>query len=332
MADQRQHNDSASRATVDTDNEDVTKRKGFAPRLLFALLLLSFGSASQGFASSIIATTLSQPSFYISMNLVTAKNAAALVGATNALFYTGGALGALSSGYIVHRYGRKKSAGIAALIILISSAVLAGSVHIAMFIVFRFCQGWGTFQMFSTIPTWMSELVPPAKRGALVQIHPSMINFGYVAASYTGVGFFYLKDSNNNQWRGPLALAGLFPVLLLLGYPWLPESPRFLVANDKLDEAWKILQRLHADTHDPQDVFAKKELYQIQQQTRLEQEQRHFSISGTYIEIFRRPTLRKRAFIVMFLTFMQMSSGALVMNSKKAPFEIREDIVYRGVS
>ncbi|CAK7235170.1 hypothetical protein SBRCBS47491_009200 [Sporothrix bragantina] len=163
------------------------------------------------------------------MNLATAPNAVALIGATNGLYYTGGAFGSLFSGFVVHKYGRKKSAALAALIILISSGIIAGSVHIGMFITFRFFQGWGSFQMLSTIPMWMAELVPPKKRGLLVQIHPAMINLGYTVASYTGIGFYYYSG-HNNQWRGPLGLAALFPFLFLIFMRWMSSGA--LVINN----------------------------------------------------------------------------------------------------
>lgn len=298
--------------------DDAVNATGLNPRVIFILVFLGFGSTSMGYASSIVATTLSQPSWYKSMNLYTASNSAALIGATNALFYTGGAFGSIFSGFIVHKYGRKKCAGLAALIILIASALVTASQHIGMFITFRFFQGWGSFQMLSTIPMWMAELVPPKRRGLLVQIHPAMINFGYTAATYTGIGFFYYSGGGDNQWRGPIGLAGLFPLLFLAGIYWIPESPRFLISNGRIEEAWDIIRRLHSNPRDPEHLFARKELYQIHQQVQLDNAQ-SVDIQSAYLNIFRRKSLRKRAFIAMFLTFSQMSSGALVVNSELHP-------------
>jgi MFS family permease len=240
----------------------------------------------------------------------------ALIGATNGGFYAGGAFGSIFSGYFAHRYGRKKSAALAALIILISSALITASYHIAMFITFRVFQGWGSFQMLSTIPMWMAELVPPHRRGMLVQIHPAMINTGYTVASYTGVGFFYYTGGGKDTWRGPLGLAGLFPLLLLLGIYWIPESPRYLLSNDRKEEAWDVLRQLHSDPRDPNHLYAKNELDQIERQVHLDNAESAKSISGNYLKIFQRASFRKRFFMTIFLTFAQMSSGALVVNSK----------------
>lgn len=296
-------------------SDDMPVVTGFNRRVLFILVLLGFGSASMGYAASIIATTLTQPSFYVKLNLTNATNLTALIGATNGLFYAGGAFGSIFSGYVAHKYGRKISAGTAALTILISSAIICGSTHIAMFITFRFFQGYGCFNMMSTIPMWMAELVPPKKRGMLVQIHPAMINFGYVVASYTGIGFYYFHDPSNNQWRGPMGLAGFFPFLFLLGIYWIPESPRYLLANDKTDAAWEILRQLHSHPRDPEHFYAKKELYQIQQQMQLDKEFSAPTVFGNYGRIAMKKSLRNRALLTMFVTFAQMGSGALVINS-----------------
>ncbi|CAK7200317.1 hypothetical protein SEUCBS139899_003008 [Sporothrix eucalyptigena] len=298
----------------DVHHDDRAVSDGINSRVIFIFIILGFGSASMGYASSIIATTLSQPSWAISMNLATATNATALIGATNGLYYTGGTFGALFAGYFVHKYGRKKCAALAAIIILVSSGIIAGSVHIGMFITFRFFQGWGSFQMLSTIPMWMAELVPPKKRGFLVQIHPAMINVGYTVASYTGIGFYYYSG-HNNQWRGPLGLAGFFPFLFLVFIRWAPESPRYLVSKNRTDEAWDILRRLHSSKNDPGHLFAKRELYQIQQQVQLDLAQSAGTVSGNYAKIFRTKSLRRRAMMSAFLTFAQMSSGALVINN-----------------
>ncbi|KAL4736252.1 general substrate transporter [Aspergillus similis] len=246
---------------------------------------------------------------------LSASNSAALIGATNGLFYTGGAFGALFSGFIVNRYGRKKCAALAAFLILISSGLITASVHIAMFITFRFFQGWGSFQTMSTIPMWMAELVPPKRRGLLVQIHPSMINPGYTAASYTGIGFYHYTGGGNDQWRGPLGLAALFPLLLLVAIYWIPESPRYLLANGKNQEAWGILRLLHSNPKDPHHLYARRELYQIHQQMQLEKSRASGSLLRKYLLIFKNPSLRKRGLMTMFITFAQMSSGALVINN-----------------
>ena len=68
------------------------------------------------------------------MGLLTAHNAAGLTGAITAVFYAGCFFGCLLNSYIADKWGRKISLATGNLIVLIGSALTAGSVNIAMFI------------------------------------------------------------------------------------------------------------------------------------------------------------------------------------------------------
>ena len=70
---------------------------------------------------------------------------------------------------------------------LISGALLAGSVHVAMFIVFRFWSGAGGNLLSATVPIWMAEVVPARNRGLLVDMHGAMYVFGVCIATYVSV-------------------------------------------------------------------------------------------------------------------------------------------------
>ena len=58
-----------------------------------------------------------------------------------------------------------------------------------------------TWMMLAAVPIWMTEVVPPAIRGILVDIHGASLLFGYALASWTGYGFYHVKSIN--AWRGP---------------------------------------------------------------------------------------------------------------------------------
>ena len=134
------------------------------------------------------------------------------------------------------------------------------------------------------------------------------IGLGYVSSSFIGVGFYFV--SGNSQWRGTTGLQMLFPGLLLAAIYWLPESPRYLIAKDRHEEALTILKSLHASTVQS-DHFAEMEYYQIRKQ--IEFDTAH---KMSYLEIFKHPTMRKRALITICLTWCMVGSGVLVINSE----------------
>lgn len=68
----------------------------------------------------------------------------------------------------------------AASLAIISGALMAGSVHIGMFLAFRFFAGASAFMILAAVPILMNELVPGQFRGALVDLHGVLLVFGYV--------------------------------------------------------------------------------------------------------------------------------------------------------
>lgn len=104
---------------------------------------MTFGSLTYGYCSSIIATTLAQPSFITYMHLDTDSNAPQLIGAINGLFQAGGFLGTLSTSLTADYLGRRKALLIGSLFALVGGALQSGSVNIAMYLVMRLVTGLG---------------------------------------------------------------------------------------------------------------------------------------------------------------------------------------------
>ncbi|OAA60210.1 General substrate transporter [Niveomyces insectorum RCEF 264] len=189
-----------------------TTKRQFRTYNLLVILAMAFGSVAMGYSGSIIGTTLAQPTFVSYFELETRPNATSLLSAMNGLFQAGAFFGALCISWVADRYGRKMSITVAALLVIFSGALLAGSAHIAMFLTFRFFAGMGSFWLLGAIPVWMTEIVPPRNRGLLVDIHSASLLFGYTWAAWMGFAFYHL--SSKNAWRAPLALQCL-PALIV---------------------------------------------------------------------------------------------------------------------
>src|ERR1700761_9566868 len=80
--------------------------------------------------------------------------------------------------------------------------------------------------MVVLIPLYQSEIAPPRIRGFLVGMHGVLICVGYALASWVGLGFYFVNASGA-QWRLPLAIQCVPPLLLVLGVMFLPETPRW---------------------------------------------------------------------------------------------------------
>lgn len=265
---------------------------------------------SYGYTAAVIGTTLGQPSFIKYFNLDTRSDATDLISTTNGIFQTGGVIGTLLLPIASDKFGRKWGIAISAILAVISGAGLAGSVHIGMFIAFRFIAGASAFMVLAAVPIWMNEVVPVKMRAGLVDIHAVCLVFGYTVSGWTGFGFFFWKNGGSNAWRPPLALQCVWPLVLLCGLYWIPESPRWLVMKDRVDEARVILDRLHSDPSDPDNEYARSEFYQIQKQIMIDR-----TLDSSWITMFKRPSYRKRAFYAIGTTFFIQCSGVLVINN-----------------
>lgn len=163
--------------------------------------------------------------------------------------------------------------------------------------------------ILSSVPLWVAELAPPRLRGLLTDVHAVMMMVGYTLACYVGLGFYFVKGSN--QWRGPIALQMALPVVILCGLYWMPESPRYLLSTDRTEEARSILLRMHSSPDDPENEFARREFFQIKKQIRLDAE-----FATSYWSLFKKGSMRKRLITTVFLEFALMSSGVLVILSE----------------
>jgi MFS family permease len=166
------------------------------------------------------------------------------------------------------------------------------------------------YMLYLTTPLWVTELVPPRGRSILVGIVGLGGVVGYVLAAYVGVGFFYYGSEKSAQWRAPLSIGCLPPLLLIAFLPWLPESPRFLLKGDKTEKAWLIVRDLHATSADTEHEYAQAEFFQMRKQHELDT-----SLDGSWMAILKRRSYLKRAAIAFFLPVMLYSTGNLVVTS-----------------
>jgi hypothetical protein len=123
-----------------------------------------------------------------------------------------------------------------------------------------------------------------------------------------GLAFNSIHDNPQAQWRGPLAMALVFALMMVAILPFIPESPRWLLINDRQEEAWKIIQNIHANSADPEDEFARREFYQIRKQIELDR-----TLDCSWIQMFSRPSYRKRSLLAIGYAFLGESTAMLVI-------------------
>ncbi|KAL1625891.1 hypothetical protein SLS56_007130 [Neofusicoccum ribis] len=267
---------------------DTVNKRHVTSYNTWVVLFATLGSITYGYCTSIIATTLGQPTFLRYFNLDNSGNAAAITGGLNGLYQAGGLFGSLSSAWAADKVGRRKAIGAAAMTCILGGALQAGSAHIAMFMIARFITGFGTG-------------VPVPRVFILV---------GYSLASWVGVGFFFV-NAGGAQWRIPLAIQTIPPFLLACGIMRLPESPRWLISRGIMDEAMDILGKLHGrPTTDGEENYAALEFKQIQNQLSLDA-----ALPCSWVSLFTVPSYRRRAVVGFLVMFCAQCTGTQVINN-----------------
>ncbi|KAF3036721.1 hypothetical protein E8E12_007498 [Didymella heteroderae] len=187
-----------------------------------------------------------------------------LQGTVVAIYEIGCFFGAIFCLIFGEKLGRRKCIMLGCVILSIGAALQSAAFGIPQMIVGRIVAGLGNGMNTSTIPVWHSELMKANDRGRGLCIELAINIFGVMTAYWVDYGMSYV--SNDAQFRFPLALQILFAVVTFFGILVLPESPRWLIAHGRVEEAKQILWAVekNAKEIDPKDEILKRELGEIQ--------------------------------------------------------------------
>lgn len=153
----------------------------------------------------------------------------------------GTVLGAFLISKPVDIYGRRPMLFIIALVYLVSAIGCAFAFNAASLIVFRLIGGLGVGASSVVAPMYISEVAPAKIRGQMTAIFQINVIFGILMAY---VSNYFLYDLFDHSWRLMLGISGVpalaYFVLLFL----VPESPRFLVMKNKIEQAKAVLAKI----------------------------------------------------------------------------------------
>lgn len=149
--------------------------------------------------------------------------------------------GALLGGPTSHFLGRKTVLIFASLVFTVGSVCMAVAQATDLLLVGRAIVGIGIGLASMTVPVYVAEASPAHLRGQLVTLNNVFITGGqFVASIIDGIFCTNKKDG----WRYMLGLSGIPSVIMFVGLLFMPESPRWLVAKGKMEEARKTLKTI----------------------------------------------------------------------------------------
>ena len=165
-------------------------------------------------------------------------------------------LGALGSGGLSDRWGRKKLLVGAAFLFALSSVGTALAVSFGSFVGWRIAGGVAIGIASNLSPMYIAEIAPARLRGRLVSLNQLTIVIGILLAQVvnwriaqpvpTGATALEILHSWNGQvgWRWMFAATAVPSLLFLGGMFIVPESPRWLAKKGRRAEAEDVLARV----------------------------------------------------------------------------------------
>lgn len=164
------------------------------------------------------------------------------LGTVAALLTFGCLVGALFTGNFTEKYGRKNVMIFTAVMYIISAFGCAMSESATILTILRVMSGLAVGATSVVAPMYISEIAPAHNRGRLVSFNQFAITIGIVLAY---VFDYLLMGLGDDSWRYMLAVPGIFGILFLIFLiVKFPESPRWLLAHGRKDEAIKVLNSI----------------------------------------------------------------------------------------
>ena len=198
--------------------------------------------------------------------------------------------------------GRRKAFACTSLTFIIGVLWTATATSYASLMMGRFVTGLGVGLGLAIDPVYIAEVSPPKHRGRLVTWSETATNVGILLGFVFGFAF---RDAGEAGWRSMLALGAIIPsVLLVLVFTFMPESPRWLVARGRSEEAKLILRRCYPPSSDVDGVVTSI-------QAAIEEERNASNAYGWSALLIRPTKTTKRMLIVGVGVAMSQQTTAI---------------------
>ncbi|MCK9641242.1 MAG: sugar porter family MFS transporter [Prolixibacteraceae bacterium] len=194
-------------------------------------VVAALGGLLFGFDTAVISGTINfiQPYFGLSETGLGWTVSSLLFGCIGGVFL---------AGKVGDHYGRKKVLMMAALLFFVSSVGSATAHVLIFFLIARILGGLAVGVASILSPMYIAELAPAKYRGTLVSLNQLAIVIGILVAFFSN---YLLVGTGENNWRWMLLVMAAPAILLFFSLFMVPESPRWLVARGRTDEALQVL-------------------------------------------------------------------------------------------
>ena len=171
------------------------------------------------------------------------------LGITVSIALWGTVVGALTAGLIGQRLGGRNALRLMAVLYIVSSLGCAFAWNWPALVIFRFIGGLGIGGSSVLAPVYIAELAPASIRGRLVGMFQINVVLGILLAYFSNYCIARL-GMGALEWRWQLGVAAAPALLFLVMLFGIPQSPRWLATQHRIDEARSVLTLLRASNYE----------------------------------------------------------------------------------
>ncbi|GAB48823.1 sugar porter family MFS transporter [Mobilicoccus pelagius] len=219
-------------------------------------------------------------------------------GLVTATLLVGAALGGLTGGGLNDRVGRKKALTDIAVVFFVGTLGCVFAPELVVLLVSRFVLGWAVGAASVTVPVYLAELAPTERRGTLSGRNELAIVIGQMLAFIINAIIANLWGDHDGVWRYMLAVAAVPAVCLFVGMLQMPESPRWLIARNRYDDALEVLMQVRSEDR------ARAEMREVELLAQEEKATHSGSLADLAV-----PWIRRLILIGCFLAMAQQVTG-----------------------
>lgn len=216
----------------------------------------------------------------------------------------GSIIGLIINGYLSEKIGYRKTVMGALVLITAFISILFTADNVQTLLVGEILLGlpWGVFQTLTI--SYAAEVCPVSLRGHLT----TYVNFCWGIGQVLGISSIRGVYNRTDQWayRLPFALQWIWPIPLLIGIYFAPESPWWLVRQGRPMQAKHMLMRLTSARRNP-DFDPDETIAMMVHTTALEA---RITRGASYWDCFKGTDLRRTEIVAMCWAIQNLSGNA----------------------
>ncbi|KAF4966850.1 hypothetical protein FSARC_5529 [Fusarium sarcochroum] len=280
-----------------------TKFRFFNRRLALSCMLIAVSTFNYGFDNQAFATTQAMDSFDKQFGVWNAEKKAYVLepywlSLFNSLNYIGFAAGVIIGSFVSSRWGRRWCMFTMSIYALCTATIAVTSFHREQIMAARVLNYVYVGMELGVVPTFQSEIVPAQARGFMAGSYQLSLAIGGLVINSVCFGTSTLPD--NRAWRIPLGLFYIVPSIVIAFIWFVPESPRWLLRKNRVDEAWHNLRQLRKGAFTEEQIEAEFKELRVSLEQEVEQ--------GKFIELLQGNNLKRTIIVIAVNVLMIMSS------------------------